>query len=483
MNIHSCNKLRHILVILGFIILLWSCSNPNSEVNLRPTSVLSINWPLQISTSGKYLEDKSSVPFLMIADAGWLAATQINQADVITYLDDRAAKGFNAIELLAISSLIQHNAPNNYYGEAPFTNGAGDWSVRNEAYWTNVDFVVAAAKARNMAVLMFPAYLGHYCGKEGWCSYMQAQTNAAMSSYGTWIGNRYKDYGNVIWMVGGDTDPRYYTNAQERENALYSGIKAGDSDALFSAEPDSEQISGIDSYTALVDINGIYTYGSPASRAKTAYGNARPFMFQEGFYENEHSSTVVNWDSQTLITILGGGLIGAVYGCCPLWSFGAGTDWCDSGSAPYNTWKDALGAPGSVSQGNIGKLLRSRKWWSFIPDYTNVVVTSNKGTEMNYHATARENTGETVMVWCPDTAQVTVNMTKVSGTNAKAWWYNLSDASASLIGVYATTGMRNFTPRVRQVLVLDNADLGFAAPGAIAYSENRATYLYKHQPR
>ena len=431
-----------------------------------------VNWPLRISTNGKYLEDQSSAPYLLTADAGWLAAVQINQADVITYLDDRAAKGFNAVELMAISKLIQSNAPSNYYGEAPFTNGAGDWSIRNEAYWTNVDFVIAAAKARNMAVLMFPGYLGYGCGNQGWCSEMQAQTNAAMTSYGTWIGNRYKDYGNIIWMVGGDADPGNYTNVQERENALVSGIKAGDPDAFFSAEPDSGQISGIDSYTALVDINGIYTYGSPASKAKIAYGNARPFMFQEGYYENEHSSTLVNWDSQTLITILGGGLVGAVYGCCPLWSFGAGTGWCDSNSSPYNTWKAALAAPGSVSQGAIGKLLRSRKWWAFIPDYTNVVVTSNKGTELNYHATARESTGETVMVWCPTTAQVTVDMTKVSGSYAKVWSWNPADNSSSLIGTYVTTGTRSFTPSAATVLVLDDASKGFSASGGMAGTTN-----------
>ena len=419
---------------------------------------------------------------MLIADAGWLAAVQISQADVITYLDDRAAKGFTAVELMAISKSVQTGAPNNYYGQAPFTNGAGDWSVMNEAYWTNVDFFVAAAKARNMAVLMFPAYLGYGCGNQGWCSEMQAQTDAAVTSYGTWIGNRYKDYGNIIWMAGGDTNPKTSLNVQAREDALVSGIRAGDPDAFFSGEASQEETCGIDSYTTLVDINGVYTYGSPASKAQLAYGNARPFMFQEGWYENEHSSTLVNWDSQTLITILGGGLVGTVYGCCPLWSFGAGTSWCDSSSAPYDTWYDALSTTGSVSQGNIGKLLMSRKWWSFIPDYTNAVVTSNKGTEFNYHATARESTGETVMVWCPTTTQVTVDMTKIAGTNAKAWWFNPDDASTSLIGTYATTGMRNFTPNARRVLVLDDADLVFAAPGTTVYSKKSTFSLSKRHP-
>ncbi len=484
MYIQCSTKLQIILIVLVVAALFSDCSKSASVVSIRPTSVSSINWPLRINTKGRYLEDQSSVPFLLTADAGWLAAVQISQEDVITYLDDRAAKGFTAVEFMAISKYDQSNAPDNYYGQAPFTNGSGDWSVRNEAYWTNVDFFVAAAKARNMAVLMFPAYLGWGCGYDGWCSDMQAQTDEAMTSYGTWIGNRYKDYGNIIWMAAGDADPSSYPNVQAREEALVSGIKAGDPDAFFSCEPHYEQIGGIDSCTTLVDINSLYTYGFQASKAQIAYGNARPFMFQEGHYENEHGSTLVQWDSQTLVTILGGGLVGAVYGCCPLWSFGAQVSlYCNSTSAPYDSWKDAMNASGAVSQGNIGKLLRSRQWWSFIPDYTNVVVTSNKNTEEHYHATARESTGETVMVWCPNTDQVTVDMTKIAGTNAKVWWFNPDDASTSLIGTYPTTGMRNFTPNARRVLVLDNADLGFAGPGTTVYSKKSTLSLSKRHPR
>jgi hypothetical protein len=70
------------------------------------------------------------------------------------------------------------------------------------------------------------------------------------------------------------------------------------------------------------------------------------------------------------------------------------------------------------------------------------------------------------MVWCPDTNQVTVDMTKVAGSNAKCWWWNPDDNTSVLIGTYATTGTRNFTPSsARKVLVLDNAASSLATPG------------------
>jgi hypothetical protein len=54
-----------------------------------------------------------------------------------------------------------------------------------------------------MVALMFPAYLGSACGDEGWCQEMLAQTDAAMRNYGSWISDRYRSYGNIIWMTVG----------------------------------------------------------------------------------------------------------------------------------------------------------------------------------------------------------------------------------------------------------------------------------------
>lgn len=444
-------------------------NNTASDVVVISTST--VNWPLRISASGRYFEDQSGVPFLVVADAGWELVTQITDAQAITYLDDRMAKGFNAVEIRVIGHSIQKNAPNDYYNNAPFTNGQTDWSVRNEAYWRRVDTIVSAAKDRGMVVLMFPSYLGYGCGSEGWCADMLSQTNSTMSDYGTWIGARYAAYGNIIWMRGGDADCVRYRNACARDAAMGSGVRAGFPGALFSVEPYSGQIGGIDSYTSGTDINGVYTYGSPQSMVKRAYdASSKPFMFQEGYYENEHRTGVADQNSQLLITFLGGGLGGAIFGSCPLWSFGAGTSWCDSSSSPFNNWINNLDSPGSVSSGNIGNLMRSRRWWGMVPDYSNTVVTSFKGSELSYKATARETTGKTVIVWNPTKVSVTVDMTKISGTQANVWWYNPDDNSSVFVGTYPTTRTRNFTPgSARKVLVLDDESLNLAAPGTTIY--------------
>jgi hypothetical protein len=106
-----------------------------------------------------------------------------------------------------------------------------------------------------------------------------------------------------------------------------------------------------------------------------------------------------------------------------------------------------------------------------IPDYSNTTVLSDKESALNYRAAAREASGETVIAWTPSANQITVDMTKISGLQANAWWYNPDDNSSIFIGIYPTTGAENFSPpSSRKVLVLDSTDSNLAAPGTTTYT-------------
>jgi hypothetical protein len=99
-----------------------------------------------LSTQGKYLEQQNGEPFLLVADAGWEFMTQLTEEEAVAYLDDRKTKGFNAVEIRVIGRKFQTNAPNDFYNEPPFTSGLKDWSVRNEAYWKRIDFLLKAMR-------------------------------------------------------------------------------------------------------------------------------------------------------------------------------------------------------------------------------------------------------------------------------------------------------------------------------------------------
>jgi PKD repeat protein len=425
-------------------------------------TVQAVNWPLRISANGKYLEDQDGLPFLIVGEAAWSMAVQLTPSDVINYLDDRKAKGFTAILINGIEHRFSSKPPYNYANQHPFSNGSFDWSIRNENYWSHVDYILNEAKKRDILVFLFPAYLGISCGSEGWCSEMVAQTNAAMMNYGEWLGNRYGNQGNIVWVHGGDANASAYPGAYDRVAALASGIKSRDSYHLHTAGSSPES-SALDDYAALIELNTTYSYSNPQEKIQNDYqrSGALPFTYMEGYYENEHSSTVRDLHRQALTAYLGGALLGHFFGNCPIWNFGGYPSWCG-----VSSWQEQLESAGSKSMANIGSLMKSREWWKLEPDYQNTVVTSGKGSGTSYKAAARASDGRTIMVWFPDASKATIDLSKISGQQAKAYWWNPNDNISTLIGTYAATGAKDFNPNnADMVLIIDVDSAGLCTPG------------------
>lgn len=437
------------------------------SIILMPLAADAVNWPLKICGSGSdgYLCDQSDTPFLVVADTAWSIAGELNPTEVVTYLSDREDKGFTAILMNAIEHNFSANAPNNYNNDAPFSSGVNDWSTPNEDYWTHLDYILAQAKNRNILVFLVISYIGYQCdADEGWGPNMLSQSNSDMQDYGEFLGNRYKNQGNIIWVYGGDEDCSNCSSTMcDRITYEDTGIHAQDTGNHLRTAHSGNGRSAMDDYNSIVDLNNAYSYGSPDTEVRTEYqrGSAKPLFFIEGYYENEYSSTIGTWQSQAMTAHLGGALVGQFFGNCPIWPFDHGGSYC-----ALTNWENYLDSTGSVSMGHIKSLMKSRKWWTLTPDYSNVTVTSSKGSGLSYHATARESSGETIMVWCPNTNQVTVDMTKISGTQAKAWWYDPDNNSAQEIGNFETKGARSFTPtKARMVLVIDDASLDLPGPG------------------
>jgi hypothetical protein len=416
--------------------------------------------PLKISANSRYLVDQNNQPFLLNGDTAWSLIAQLSKADADTYISNRQAKGFN----MTLVNLIEHqfasNAPRNNNGDAPFTGK--NFTTPNEAYFVHADYVVNSAAAKGIVVLLAPLYLGYGCGSEGWCSEIKSASTADLQAWGQYVGNRYKNFNNIIWLIGGDTDP---TQVKDKVLAFVTGLTSADTRHLITAhnQPESYAISPWSGQTWL-NINDIYTYSSYLySMSDTAYSRTpiMPFFELESAYENEHSSTAQSLRATAYWTILSGGM-GHTFGNCPIWHLGSNSSWCGS-----TNWKSNMDAAGSVSMMYLGKLFNSRSWHLLVPDTAHTVMTAGYGSSGNQATTERASDGSTIISYLPNSRAVTINMTKVGGTEAKAWWYNPSTGAAALIGTYANTGTQTFTPAASGdwVLVVDNSGLNLPAPG------------------
>jgi hypothetical protein len=437
------------------------------------TDTGAVNWPLRISAKGPYLEDQDGVPFLFIGDAVWYPTEMLSQTDMTAYLNDRKAKGFTAVEIALMDNYFTTSPPDDLSGNAPFSGctsqtACTNWSTFNSAYWANVDWFITQAKNLGMLVIAFPAYTGWELSQEDWATEIDAQTSAAINTYGQAIGNRYKasaGFGNVIYVHGGDLGLGNDATELANVNAMASGILTADPAALQTVHWRRNYLATDSVFEGDSWLNLFANYTTCSSidtTTATAYQIGMPFYMIEGLYEYETGSidglygTNFYMQHQAMVSFLGGALVGHIYGNGNIWNLVPGT------------WDGPTGidSPGSVSLGNISRLMRSREWWMLVPDYANAVVTSNKGLSTSYTATARTSDGATVMVWNPTGASVAVRMAQISGTTANGWSWDPSTNKATFLGTYATTGTRTFTPTAGTVLVLDDTSRNFGAPGA-----------------
>jgi len=73
-----------------------------------------------------------------------------------------------------------------------------------------------------------------------------------------------------------------------------------------------------------------------------------------------------------------------------------------------------------------------------------------------------------VIAYIPTSRKITVDLSRISGAKAKAWWFDPRIGKASAAGEFPTTGSRDFAPPSEGdwVLVLDDAAKQLPPPGS-----------------
>jgi hypothetical protein len=244
------------------------------------------------------------------------------------------------------------------------------------------------------------------------------------------------------------------------------GIKEFDERHLFTAHCQGEN-SAVEQYGGgkWLDINSTYTAEIVHRKLLSDYNRTptMPFFLIETTYEGEHNSSQVQIRRQAYWAVLCGGF-GHVMGNNPIWHFDG------PGLYPVNgTWQQAMDLPGSVGMMYWGRLFRSRAWFDLVPDQKQEVVTAGLGEfrGLDYLAAGRTADGSTVIAYMPTKRTITVDMSKVSGSQAVGWWFDPRNGQATTAGTFPTSGAKELTPPAEGdwVLVLDDASKRRLPPG------------------
>ena len=425
-------------------------------------------------------------PVFVLGDSAYDLAINLSaNSDIDLYLSTRQAQGFNTIWIASIDIAYAIDSPDNALGQAPFINMSTPFTDENEAYWEHLDYVLQRAAAYGFTVFLSPAQVGSgpsYCGD--WCPYLESASTSTLTAYGTYLGNRYKNYPNIIWLLGGDLDLVDYPQLQAKVQAILNGIQSTDPNHMLTAAeedgttgPNTQDYHGGSPWPAgQWSLDSMYdgTVSAHASTANAAWTRSDhlPTLSQQDAYENDSSSgTNLQTRTEAYQDVLGGTTLGDFFGNDIIWAFGFDYAYSRGYTGPtqWKTWFNTSGATGRI---NLANLMRSREFWKMVPDTGHTVVTAGYGSGNTITTTGRTSDGQTIIAYIPNgnATTISVNMSQITSNSSTVhgWWFNPQTGATTDLDTFANTGTLMFTPPDHNdwVLVLDDASANLPAPGS-----------------
>jgi len=464
---------------------------PAGEVTTTATTPQRVDAPrlLRVSDNRRFLVTDDGRPFFWLGDTAWELFHRLTREDAERYLSNRASLRFTVIQAVALAEFDGLGTPNAYGHRPLLNNDPATPDVRDgpaNDYWDHVDFVIERARALGLYVALLPTWGDKWNQQKGVGPQVFTPENA--TTYGHWLGTRYRGATNIIWIVGGDRAVENDTQRAIIRN-MANGLRAGDAGRhLITFHPrganSSTEYFHDDAWLDFnmrqnghaVDFTGRYD----KTRADYDRVPVKPVLDGEPVYEDHpvnfnaanlgHSISsdvrrAAYWDLFT-------GAFGHTYGHHSVWQFYA------AGRTPVNAplleWTDAIDQPGARQMQHARALIESRPFLTRVPAddviVAATVATSVPGAGRYRFVATRDSGGSYAMVYAPVGRGFTVRMEVIAGPRAIAWWFDPRTGNATRIGAFDNAGTRTFTPpnpgeALDWVLVLDAAARGFAAPG------------------
>lgn len=413
--------------------------------------------PVRVSSNGRYFEDARGEPFFWLGDTAWPLFSQYPVADAETYLENRAAKGFTVIQ-----GVLAWGNGTGFENAAPDANATGHrpWKESpaepDPAYFTQVDHLLDVAEKLGLVLAMLPTW-GYYI-QEG-----RVFDAHSAHVYGRFLGERYKNCPNLVWVSGGDRIP---TGREEIYRALAHGLRQGDGGKhLITYHPcgwrSSAQFFHNEDW---LDFNMIETWTEwamvyQAVQADLLLTPNKPAVLGEGAYENGPEYpygpiTPLICRRQAWWAFMAGGHF--TYGQDQMWRMGPG-------------WTKTFDTPGAGHMGRYRQIATSRPWWQRVPDQG--LFASGVSSERTLNTAVRGTDSRWAMLYLASQCHALVHIDKILARSVKCTWVNPATGEEKDAGTFATGNNAEavFPPRAEHwfsvpgywedaVLILDGTD-------------------------
>jgi hypothetical protein len=429
-----------------------------------------------VSENKRYLL-RDGKPFFWLGDTAWELFHRLNREQADQYLKRRAEQGYTLIQAVALAEFDGLHV-SNPYGDLPLEND--DPNKPLEKYFQHVDYVIDKAAENGLVIGFLPTW-GDKLFKAGWGKGPEVFTADNAKTYGRWLGNRYKGRKNIIWILGGDRNPRHEADVNVwRAMALGIEEGVGGSDkALISFHPQPNDESSAEWFhnDNWLDFN---MFQNGHCRDKPVYDNItrvyqklpiKPIMDSEPIYEDhpvcfnvKDLGTSNAYDVRKYAYLdLFAGAFGHTYGCHDIWQFYSPHR--EAVNSPHIYWQEALELPGANQMKYVRALIESRPLLDRIPDQS-LIEENNLYVGERIQATRGNDYS---FVYAATGKPFTVNLGKISGGSLNAHWFDPRTGETKFLEKLDNKGKKKFTPPTSGhgndwVLILDDATKNYGAP-------------------
>ena len=381
--------------------------------------------PIRISQDGRYFTDSRDAPFFWLGDTAWPLFAEYVPENAHRYLLSRAKLGYTVIQgVLAWgggTGFETRSPGQNALGQVPWLDG--NPATPNAAYFQNVDALVEFAAQNSLVLGMLPTW-GYYVND------VQTLTTENAHNYGRWLGERYKNSSNIIWILGGDRIP---TGIEAVTRELASGLRAGDGGShLITYHPCGGRSSSQFFHTdAWLDFNMIETWSAwskvyPVIQTDAMLAPLKPVVLGEGAYEDgpEYPS---------------GPITPLIVRRQAWWAFMAGGFFTNGHNQNWRmeaNWDDILTAPGAIQMKVYREVLSSHPWWQMVPEQG--LFETGVGSDRTLNAAKRTLDSTCALIYLSSQCHVLVNLDKILTQRVRAAWINPQNGEQHEAGDYAT---------------------------------------------
>jgi hypothetical protein len=440
--------MKRTLAFLTFILLFFACGENQQEYGLPWEN----HGKLVVTDGTGIIQHEDGTPFLWLGCTSWGMTEWLSREEVDLYLNDRKSKGMNVVQFCLFwgkrvdyPTKFTANAPN-FYSHKAFDETDGFPDATRPAiieggspenpndYWDHVDYCLSAIRKRGMYAAVLPFWGRRYVNATQASQSLPVFNLKNIDGYGKFLGERYGNEPNIIWVSGGDVKadaggdflPHYRLFAE----GLVKGVTGQDvkwnqpheawDKVLMTYHPDGTPMVNSSKWfhsDPWLDFNMIETYVYRDFIANAVHqdlnlDNPKPTVLGEPHYEgitNDHKAEAINMRRQAYQSFFAG---------AAGFTYGGGFDEEGNGPlfSPANNWELLLEWEGAGQMLFLKNFLQQYEWWAWKP--ANEIITDGKGDgELEKVAVKKD---ESCFVYFPDNTSC-----KLTANDFKSLsWYN-----------------------------------------------------------